>query len=740
MALTPKVRIEDILNRVELYRPELDEDLLRHAYIFAANRHQGQVRRSGEAYFVHPLTVAWILAQMELDEVAIAAGLLHDILEDTETTEAELETEFGSQVSRLVVALTKISVYESSYTTREETDAENFRRLLLASIDDVRVILIKLADRLHNMRTLNFLRRERQVAIAQETLEIYAPISNRLGIGSIKGELEDLCFRYLHPHAAERLENEIEERAAAAKRWFSRIQDELAELTGEHDILGTIEGRVKHHYSVYRKLKAQGIDVSNVFDFLAFRIIVPTVADCYSTLGLIHQQWSPVPGRIKDYIAMPKPNAYQSLHTSVIGPEGHPFEIQIRTEAMHKIAEFGIAAHWSYKEGDAAEVEQDSRVTWLRSLLDNSTGSSPREFLDSLKVDLYPDEVYAFTPKGDVFSFPAGAALLDFAYRIHTEVGHTCVGGRVNGRWVPLKTALKNGDIVEISTSPQQAPHHDWLTLVGTNKARSKIRAHLKREEKVRAIEVGRKLFEREIRRRGVGLKRVLGSDEMKEALVGHGLAKEEDLFAALGFGRLSAQAIAAQVVPDQGAEAPSAPPEDRWATVPKGPKDGGGGLEVTGDPDFLVYVAQCCAPVRGEDIVGFVTRGKGVAVHARSCPNVKNLLYHPEREIPVRWSRGSGGGDGQGSQVGLDMVFLNDPAMLTSISQAISAEGAGIVSCHLQTEQVEERGSASITVMVDDADHLRRVIDRLLSLKGMHEVERRSGRGQFSKAVASRG
>ncbi|RLE32632.1 MAG: GTP pyrophosphokinase, partial [Acidobacteria bacterium] len=349
MALTPKVRIEDILNRVELYRPDMDEDLLRHAYVFAANRHQGQVRRSGEAYFVHPLTVAWILAQMELDEVAIAAGLLHDILEDTETTEAELEAQFGNQVSRLVVALTKISVYESSYTTREETDAENFRRLLLASIDDVRVILIKLADRLHNMRTLNFLRRERQVAIAQETLEIYAPISNRLGIGAIKGELEDLCFRYLHPHAAERLEREIEERAAAAKRWFSRIQDELVQLIEDHDVQGTIVGRVKHHYSVYKKLKAQGIDVSNVFDFLAFRIIVPTVADCYSSLGLIHQQWSPVPGRIKDYIAMPKPNAYQSLHTSVIGPEGHPFEIQIRTEAMHKIAEFGIAAHWSYK-------------------------------------------------------------------------------------------------------------------------------------------------------------------------------------------------------------------------------------------------------------------------------------------------------------------------------------------------------------------------------------------------------
>ncbi len=736
MALTPKVRIEDIVNRVEQYRPDLDEDLLRHAYVFAANRHQGQVRRSGEAYLVHPLTVAWILAQMELDEVAIAAGMLHDLLEDTETTEEELEAKFGSEVSRLVVALTKISVYESSYTTREETDAENFRRLLLASIDDVRVILIKLADRLHNMRTLTFLRRERQVAIAQETLEIYAPISNRLGIGSIKGELEDLCFRYLHPHAAERLEREIEDRAAAAKRWFSMIQDELLQMAQEHDIQGTIEGRVKHHYSVFKKLKAQGIDVSNVFDFLAFRIIVPTVADCYSTLGLIHQKWSPVPGRIKDYIAMPKPNAYQSLHTSVIGPEGHPFEIQIRTEAMHKIAEFGIAAHWSYKEGG---VEQDSRVIWLRSLLENSSGGSPREFLDSLKVDLYPDEVYAFTPQGDVFSFPAGATILDFAYRIHSEVGHTCVGGRINGRWAPLKMSLKNGDIVEISTSAQQTPHHDWLSLVGTNKARSKIRAFLKKEEKTRAIEVGRKLLERDIRRRGVGLKRVLGSDAMKAALVAHGLAKEEDLFAALGFGRLSAQAIASQVVPDGDSEAPSPSAEERTATVPVSSKESGGGLEVTGDSDFLVYVAQCCAPVRGEDIVGFVTRGKGVAVHARTCPNVKNLLYHPEREIAVRWSGGPGESGGRGSHVDLDMMFREDPAMLTSMSHAISAEGSGIISCHLQSERDEETGYASVTVVVDDADHLRRLIDRLLSLKGMQEVQRRSGRRRFPAAAGSR-
>ena len=550
MDLAGKIRIEDILNRVESYLPDYDEDLLRHAYVFAANRHQGQVRRSGETYLVHPLTVSWILAEMELDEVAIAVGLLHDLLEDTDTTAAELEEEFGPDVTRLVVALTKISTFESSFASHEATEAENFRRLLLASIDDVRVILIKLADRLHNMRTLGFLKRDRQVAIARETLDIYAPIANRLGIGSIKFELEDLCFEYLYDDEARELSRQVEERAKAAGRWFTRIREDLETLLAENGIEATISGRVKHLYSIYQKLRRQRVEVGDVFDVLAFRIIVSTVSECYATLGLIHQEWSPVPGRIKDHIAIPKPNAYQSLHTTVIGPEGHPFEIQIRTWDMHKIAEYGIAAHWSYKELGSKARAEDSRIAWLRSLLDNSEGTSPREFLDSLKVDLYPDEVYSFTPRGDVFSFPRGATILDFAYRVHTEVGHSCVGGRVNGRWVPLKTEIKNGDIVEITTSPQQRPHHDWLSIVVTTRARSKIRAWLKREEKERAVEVGRKLLERELRKASSGLKKLSGSDQMRQAVASHGVASEEDLLAAIGFGRLGAAAVATSLLP----------------------------------------------------------------------------------------------------------------------------------------------------------------------------------------------
>ncbi len=731
MMETPaKVRIEDILDRVEQYRPDMDEALLRHAYVFAATRHKGQVRRSGEAYLIHPLTVAWILADMELDEVAIAAGLLHDILEDTETTAEEMELEFGPAVTRLVEALTKLSSFESSFTTREATEAENFRRLLLASTDDVRVILVKLADRLHNMRTLNFLRPERQVAIARETLEIYAPIANRLGIGSIKTEMEDLCFRYLHPREAERLERAISERSEAAQKWFTEIRSTLAGVLEEAGIEGEVLGRVKHLYSVWQKLKRQGVDVESVFDFLAFRIIVSTVGDCYAAMGLIHQKWPPVPGRIKDYIAIPKPNAYQSLHTTVIGPEGHPFEIQIRTHDMHAIAEHGIAAHWSYKERGSKPTD-DSRIAWLRSLLDTTQGSSPREFLDSLKVDLYPEEVYCFTPKGDVLSFPRGATVLDFAYRVHTEVGHHCVGATLNGRWVPLRTELTNGDIVEITTSNQQRPHHDWLEIAKTGKARSRIRAWLKREEKERAVEVGRKLLEKELRRLGSSWKRFSGSSEVGELLTGHGLAREEDLLAAIGFGKIAAAAVAAALTRHEEVEDEEAIRTHLREVRPAASQDAPV-LEVTGDADFLVYIAKCCNPLPGEDIVGFVTRGKGVAVHSRSCPNVRNLLYHPEREIEVRWSTSAMAERRTRSRVDLDMTYRDAPGFLASISHAIASEGANIVRCHLNAGE-GGRGTVSLSVEVRDKDHLNRILERLRDVEDVLEVERR---GAFRRAA----
>ncbi len=723
VAASAKIRIEDILYRMEHYRPDLDEDLLRHAYVFAANRHQGQIRRSGEPYLTHPLTVAWILADMELDEETVAAGLLHDLLEDTPTTAEEIEIEFGPEVERLVSALTKMADFESSYSSREATEAENFRRLLLASVDDLRVILIKLADRLHNMRTLGFLRRDRQIAIARETLDIFAPIANRLGIGSIKTEMEDLCFRYLHPKEAEKLNDEVEDRKEAADRWFAEIQGVLGNLLEENGIDGSIHGRIKHLYSIFEKLKRQGVDVANVFDFLAFRIIVSTVADCYAALGLIHQQWPPVPGRLKDHIAIPKPNAYQSLHTTVIGPEGHPFEIQIRTDEMHKIAEYGIAAHWSYKEKGSHAPAEDSRVAWLRSLLDNSEGSSPREFIDSLKVDLYPDEVYSFTPRGDVFSFPRGATVLDFAYRVHSQVGHTCVGGRINGRWVPLKTEIVNGDIVEITTSSRQRPHHDWLNIVATNRARSKIRAWLKKEEKARALEVGRKLVDRELRKLGTSLRSVSGGDAMAELIISGGYANEDDLVAAIGFGKMPVTALTTtfRKEGDEAADEGAAPPKRKSAP----PSTDDHALQVSGDADFLVYLAKCCKPLPGEEIVGFVTRGKGVAVHARACPNVRNLLYHPEREIEVQWAPSSAAASAPTSQVDVDMSFNDSSGMLASISQTISSEGSDILSCRLRTER-NDTGFAAMTIVVHDAAQLTRILNRLQGLKGMLRVERR--------------
>ncbi|TFG39863.1 MAG: bifunctional (p)ppGpp synthetase/guanosine-3',5'-bis(diphosphate) 3'-pyrophosphohydrolase, partial [Candidatus Aminicenantes bacterium] len=528
-----------------------------------------------------------------------------------------------------------------------------------------------------------------------------------------------------HPNEAEKLDHEIEERRESADRWFVEIQAILEGLLQENGIQVTVQWRIKHLYSIFEKLKRQGVDVANVFDFLAFRIIVSSVADCYATLGLIHQRWPPVPGRLKDHLAIPKPNAYQSLHTTVVGPEGHPFEIQIRTEDMHKIAEYGIAAHWSYKEKGSHAPAEDSRVAWLRALLDNSEGTSPREFLDSLKVDLYPDEGYCFTPRGDVFSFPRGATVLDFAYRVHSQVGQTCVGGRINGKWVPLKTAIRNGDIVEITTSNRQQPHHDWLSIVATNRARSRIRAWLKREEKERAVEVGRKLLDRELRKVGSSLKQVSGSDEFASVLQSSGMSKEEDLLAAIGFGRTPVSVVTGPLRQDVDAGEDAAADVRTRVAAPVG----GHALEVTGDADFLVYLAKCCKPVPGEEIVGFVTRGKGVAVHARNCPNVRNLFYHPEREIEVQWAPSQASPGAPTSQVDVDMTFDDSSGMMASISHVISSEGGDILTCQLRSEP-NETGFAALTILVRDAAQLSRVMTRLQALKGMVRVERRGAAG----------
>src|SRR6478672_4439537 len=537
------IRFEDILDKVESYKPDFDEELLDRAFVFSAREHREQMRSSGEPYLVHPLNVAYILAEMRLDETSIAVGLLHDVLEDTLTTKETLQEMFGNDVADLVDGVTKISRY--NFVSKEEQQAETFRKMLLAMVSDLRVVLVKLADRLHNMRTLEFLPEEKRLAVAKETMEIYAPIANRLGMGRIKHELEDLSFRHLHPREYEELNKAVADKMAVSADIVDRIKAALVRHLKDNEIEGDVHGRVKSTYSIWSKLRRQEIDIGQLYDYFAFRIICDSIKDCYACLGIIHQTWRPVPGRIKDYIAMPKPNFYQSLHTTVVAEKGQPFEVQIRTKEMDLIAEQGIAAHWKYKEGRVGASTDDSNFLWLRQLVEwQQEIKDPRVFMHSLKIDLYPDEVYTFTPKGDVFAFPRGATPLDFAYRIHTDVGHRCVGARLNGKLVPLRTPLTNGDIVDMITGTSQSPSREWLNMVGTSRARHKIRNWLNTEQKHRSIELGRKLIEKEAKRLKVPWRKLIAENALDGVLHEYGLSKLDDLYADLGYGKITPRTI----------------------------------------------------------------------------------------------------------------------------------------------------------------------------------------------------
>ena len=707
MTAEPRARFENILELVSGYHPDCDEELLRRAYVYSARAHGGQVRLSGEPYLVHPLEVAKILAEMRLDEVAIAVGLLHDLLEDTHVTESELEAVFGEQVTSLVRALTKITAMEQSFAARQAAQAESFRRMLLASLEDVRVILVKLADRVHNMRTLHHVPEEsRRRRIAGETLEIYAPIAHRLGMGGIKIELEDLAFEQLYPEEHRLLVEALQQRETAATERMAEIRATIEGVLQEHSIAAEVHGRVKHLYSIWSKMRRQSIGMDRLYDFLAVRLVVDTVPQCYAALGLIHQQWRPLPGRIKDYIAMPKLNAYQSLHTSVIGPNGQPVEVQIRTRDMDAIAERGIAAHWLYKEGRSPSQDAE-RVAWLRSLVEGQQ-ENPRDFLNSLRLNLYPEEVYTFTPKGEVLAFPRGATPVDFAYRVHTEVGHHCVGARVNGRLVPLRTALANGDIVEILTSPTQVPSRDWLELAATGRAKNKIRAWLNRGEKEQALDAGKRLLERECRKLGVPVKQLREGERLTRLANDHGFAKIEDLYAAIGFGRITPRDVMAPLVRAESRPAPAPA-----ARVPI--RDAGEAvIVVKGQRDMLTFRAQCCNPLPGDEIVGYVTRGRGVAVHAANCPNVQRLLFTPEREVEVEW-----GGEVGSYPVPVHVTFEDRPGMLAAISQAVAVEEANIRSCHLATQE-DRLGTVDLVVEARGRRHLEKVLGALRRVPGV--------------------
>ena len=712
------IRFEDLVEKVRGNNPEADIELLRRAYVFSAFEHKGQVRHSGEPYLVHPLEVADLLADMKLDVVAIAAGLLHDIVEDTQTPIERIRELFGSDVAHVVEGVTKLGAIP--FSSSEERQAENFRKMLLAMVDDIRVILVKLADRLHNMRTLHHLPEERRIKIAQETRDIYAPIANRLGMSKIKNELEELAFKHLEPKAFEALRTRVESRRRATQGMIVELKNTIAATLSEAQVpVIEIDGRIKRLFSIHQKLKRQKIDLDQVYDLVAIRIVTQSVRDCYAALGIIHQTWSPVPGRIKDFIAMPRPNGYQSLHTSVISERGFPFEVQIRTSEMHRQAEEGIAAHWKYKEGRVGAGRDEQYFLWLRQLLEwQKEVRDPQEFLQNLKIELYPEEVYIFTPKGEVKSLPRDATPVDFAYAIHTDVGHQCVGARVNGKMVPLRTKLRNGDIIEIVTTPGHKPSRDWLNFVATSRARGKIRHFIQAEEKVRSTEFGRKLFEKEARRFGLNVKTLIEKESFSKAVAELGLSKPDEMFAAIGYGKVSAKLVISKLVPQ--AELKEAPESGIASVVRRVLGTGEEKIRVRGADDLMVFRARCCNPIRGEKIIGYITRGKGVSVHSAVCSNVTNLLYDPERRIEVEWDKDA---DVSPYTVRLSIQVEDRKGILADVSAKIAGINTNIRNVEAKVD--DQIGRIDMTVEISDMKHLQKVIKSLKAVDGVVDVER---------------
>jgi GTP pyrophosphokinase len=730
------IRIEEIVEKVGQNHPQADLDVLRRAYFFSALHHKGQTRASGEPYLVHPLEVANILAEMRLDEVSVATGLLHDVVEDTLVEPEVIRDSFGEEIAHLVDGLTKLA--HISNQSREEQQAENVRKMLLAMVDDVRVVLVKLADRLHNMRTLQHLKPEKRRRIAQETLDIFAPIAHRLGMGRLRGELEDLSFKHLHPEEYKELAEQLERRRREHEAFLSDVTERIEEKMREAGVpFISVEGRVKRLYSIWKKLKRQKIGLDQVYDLIAARIITPDETRyCYGALGVVHTLWQPIPGRFKDWIATPRDNLYQSLHTSVIGTKGQPFEIQIRTEEMHRIAEEGVAAHWKYKEGRRGAHDDDEAFQWLRSLVEWSQEvKDSRDFLESLKLDLYPKDVYAFTPMGKVIQLPRGATPIDFAFMIHTEVGNTCTGARINGRMVPLKTAIQNGDVVEIITSPNAKPSRDWLNFVKTSRARNRVRHAVAEQQRAESIELGRKLFEKEAARFRLSAKKVLADadGQLKRIANEYGYGRVDDLLAAIGYGKtVPRNVIAKYLGPEKFAELEQkkeSPLRGRLTAgvqaVKKFIRLGEDSIVVRGVDDLLVTRARCCNPVRGEEIIGYITRGKGVAVHARRCTNVQQLMVNRERVVEVEWAD-AGAGEAAYA-VKLLAITENRTGMIADVTNAIKDIKTNIRAADA-TVAPDDRGRIEVTVEIFDLKHLDKVMTSIRKVPGVLDVERVHG------------
>jgi guanosine-3',5'-bis(diphosphate) 3'-pyrophosphohydrolase len=713
---TVDLRFVELMDKLRRNRPGDDQELLRRAYDFAAEQHKTQTRLSGEPFLSHPVEVAHLLADMRLDVTSLCAALLHDVVEDTKIPLTQIADQFGDDVARLVEGATKISRLD--LLAPEARQAENVRKMLLAMVNDVRVVMVKLADRLHNMRTLQFLDAERQQRIARETLDIYAPVANRLGMGLIRGELEDLAFRYLEPQSFLDIQKRISVKQKVFDKFLREAEETIRAKMVESGIPAEVQARIKRIYSLHLKVQKQQRTLDQVFDLLAVRVITDTVKNCYAALGVIHQIWPPLPGRFKDYIAMPRPNLYQSLHTTVIHA-GQPFEVQIRTQEMHRIAEQGVAAHWKYKDGREVSQADDQRIVWMRQLIEwVQEMQEPSEFLSTLRVDLYPEEVYTFSPKGRVVVLPRGATPIDFAYAIHTEVGNQCNGAKVNGAMVPLRHGLANGDVVEILTQKGHEPSRDWLSFVHTSRARSKIRQWINLHERVQATEVGRRLIDKEARQASLSLKKITDEDWQRVASE-YGCGRVEDLYADLGYGKWSAR----QVLSKASGQPLVDPTEDQRpklvSTVKRMLGLSDAAVVVRGHDDLMVYRSKCCNPIPGDDIIGYVTRGRGIAVHSKGCPNVENLLYEAERRIDVDWA-----GSTQATFPVRLRIFTEDrPGMLADITTVISDADANIRTFESGGEALHAR--IEVALDVKDRKQLERILAGIKRIPGVFDIER---------------
>ncbi len=715
------IRYEDLVEKVRQWHPDAPIEMIQRGYVVSAKYHKGQLRMNGEPYLTHPIEVANILAGFKLDVVTVTAGLLHDVLEDTLMSPEKLREQFGDEVYQLVEGVTKIS--QVQFTSRRQKQAENFRKMLLAMVSDIRVLFVKLADRLHNMRTLQYLSPESRERISLETLEVYAPLAHRLGMARIRGELEDLAFSFLDPVAYQNTVSLIETRRAVDHDFIQEAVRTIEKELESHGIPARLESRTKRIYGVYSKMKRQKISIDEVFDFIAIRVITDNVRNCYTILGTLHNLWKPVPGRIKDYIAIPRPNLYQSLHTSVVGRNGQPFEIQIRTQEMHRIAEEGIAAHWKYKEGKLGTVEGEEQFRWLRQLIESQNEvSDPREFLSNLKVDLYPDEVYCFTPRGEVITLPRDASVIDFAYSIHTEIGHHCTAAKANNRIVPLRQKVKNGEIIEIVTSKDGSPSRDWLAFVKTARARSKIKQWINKQEKEDASELGRKLMEKESRKFKTSWKKVTLMKTLPEVIAQYGLKKTEEIYPAVGFGTISPRQILSRLFPEMATQ--NETPQQKSPVPAVLESDSNkihSAITVNGQDGLLVYRSKCCNPIRGDEIVGYITRGKGISVHTTTCPNVINFLGS-DRMTDVEWVDTK---EKEFFSVGLAIYLADRQGILADIASTISNLNTNIRESRTKTDMDSGKGTIEITVDISDLKHLQRVIQSLKSIRGIEDIER---------------